>query len=173
MDPFEQLVAANRVYVAGGGHRPLPVRPARSLVIVTCMDSRIDAFATLGLELGDAHVVRTAGARVTPDVLRSLTLSTHALGTRAVAVIGHTHCGLLDPDGTLVERLTVIMGREPTDRDWFAFPSAEVAVREDCARLGTWADRPDDLAIAGYVLDVTTGALTEVVPAWKAPPAPT
>ena len=173
MEPFDQLIAANRAYVDAGSHHPLPVRPARSLVIVTCMDSRIDAFATLGLQLGEAHVVRVAGARVTDDVLRSLTLSTHVLGTRAVAVIGHTDCGLVDPEGTLVERLTTLMGRPPVEREWGTFVTADDAVREDCARLGAWSDRPDDLAIAGYVLDVTTGALQERVPPWEPGPART
>jgi carbonic anhydrase len=168
--PFEDIVAANREYVVAGQHRSLPVRPSRQLVMVTCMDSRIDAFASLGLELGEAHVIRTAGARVTEDVLRSLTLSTHVLGTRAVMVIGHTDCGLADPDGTLIERLTAIMGRPPVERPWGAFSSPAEAVAEDCELLAGWSDRPDDLTIAGYVLDVRTGALGSVVPPRVLPP---
>ncbi|MEX0592342.1 MAG: carbonic anhydrase [Nitriliruptoraceae bacterium] len=73
MPTFEQLLTANRQYVDAGRHRPLPVEPARQLVVLSCMDSRIDAFAALGLDLGDAHVLRTAGARVTDDMLRTLT----------------------------------------------------------------------------------------------------
>jgi carbonic anhydrase len=171
MQPYDRLLAANRAYVDAGQHSSLPVRPSRALAIVTCMDSRIDTFASLGLGLGEAHVIRVGGARVTADVLRSLALSNHALGTRSVAVIGHTDCGLADPDGTLVTRLAGLMGHEPEDREWYAFADVHEAVRDDCALLLDWPDRPDGLAVGGYVLDVATGALTEVfAPTTAAPP---
>lgn len=169
MQPFEDILAANAAYVDRGSHPDRPVRPARQLAIVTCMDSRIDTFASLGLQIGDAHVIRVAGARVTPDVERSLALSTHALGTRRVAVIGHTDCGLRDSDGTLVARLAELMGHEPTSRDWYAFTDVEQAVREDCGHLRSWADRPEGFAVAGYVLDVETGRLEQVVAPAAAP----
>ncbi len=172
VEPFEALLEGNRAYLDSGAHRSLSVRPSRALAIVTCMDSRLDVFASLGLELGEAHIVRTAGARITQDVLRSLTLSTHALGTRSVAVIAHTDCGLKDPDGTLVDRLTTAIGRPPIERTWHAFVDPEAIVREDCALLGRWQDRPDGLTIAGYLLDVTDGRLTEVVAPRTVPDAP-
>lgn len=170
MEPYDDLVAANREYVAGGAHRALPVRPSRALVIVTCMDSRIAAFPTLGLELGEAHVIRVAGARVTPDVLRSLALSTHALGTRSVAVIGHTDCGLCDTDGSLVARLSTLMGHPPQQRDWFEFTDVDEAVRGDCDLLLRWPDRPEGFRVAGYVLDVTSGRIAEVAAPQEASP---
>lgn len=170
MEPYDDLVAANREYVASGAHRALPVRPSRALVIVTCMDSRIDAFSTLGLELGEAHVIRAAGARITEDVLRSLALSTHALGTRSVAVIGHTDCGLCDIDGSLVARLSALMGHPPQERDWFEFTDVDDAVRSDCDLLLAWPDRPDGFRVAGYVLDVASGRVTEVAPPREARP---
>ena len=163
MEPFDSLLSGNQEYIAQGSHRSLPVQPSRGLAIVTCMDCRLDVFASLGLELGEAHVIRTAGARVTEDVLRSLTLSTHALGTRSVALIAHTRCGLRDPEGTLVDRLTTAIGRPPIERTWHAFVDAEAIVREDCALLGRWQDRPVGLTVAGYLLDVEDGRLTEVV----------
>ena len=162
MERFHQLVTANREYVESGSHKSLPVQPARQLVIVTCMDSRIDVFAALGLPLGDAHIVRTAGGRVTEDVVRSLTLSTHLLGTRSVAVIAHTNCGLYDPEDSLTERLTDAMGHPPLPRHWAAFTSAEEAVQADCAALLEWSDRPEGLIVGGYVLDVADGQLHEV-----------
>jgi carbonic anhydrase len=169
---FALLVAANAAYVDSGRHRALPVEPARRLVVVTCMDSRIDAFAALGLGLGDAHVIRTAGARVTGDVLRSLTLSTHVLGTRAVMVLGHTRCGLLDPDGALEERLRGLMGREPFGTDWGTFRDPADAIRSDCARLLQWPDRPEGLMLGGYVLDVDDGRVREIVgPTTASPPS--
>lgn len=169
MEPFTSLVTANDAYVASGAHQELAVRPARALAIVTCMDARIAVFPTLGLALGDAHVIRTAGARVTEDVRRSLALSTHALGTRAVAVIGHTDCGVRDPDGDLSERLTTAMGRPPEPREWYAFTDIDQAVRDDCDALLAWPDRPEGFTVAGYVLDVTTGQLREVAPPRQAP----
>ncbi len=172
VEPFDALLEGNRAYLDSGAHRSLSVRPSRALAIVTCMDSRLDVFAGLGLELGEAHIVRTAGARITQDVLRSLTLSTQALGTRSVAVIAHTDCGLKDPDGTLVDRLTTAIGRPPIERTWHAFVDPEAIVREDCALLGRWQDRPDGLTIAGYLLDVADGRLTEVVAPRTVPDAP-
>lgn len=162
MEPFARLVEANRAYVESGSHRPLPVQPSRQQVVLTCMDSRIDTFAALGLDLGETHIIRSAGSRVTDDVLRSLTLSTHLLGTRTIVVIGHTDCGLHDPDRDLVERLTDRIGHPPSARDWCSFVDPRDAVATDCERLRTWPDRPTPFAVAGYVLDVTDGRLHEV-----------
>lgn len=162
MQPFDALLTANQDYIASSAHRVLPSSPARQLAVVTCMDTRIDVLATLGLKVGDAHVIRTAGARVTEDVRRSLALSTHLLGTRAVAVIGHTDCGLRDPSGDLAQRVAQAMGRPPQHEKWHAFDDVEQAVRTDCDALLTWPDRPDDLSVAGYVLDVEDGSLNEV-----------
>jgi carbonic anhydrase len=160
---FARLEESNEAYVASGRHRDLPVRPSQRLAVVTCMDCRIDVYAVLGLELGDVHVIRTAGGRVTDDVLRSLVLSTHLLGVNQVAVITHTDCGLRDPDGTLVERLSATMPRPPAARPWLAFAEPEQAALEDCERLLSWAERPDDLVVAGYVLDVADGSLRKVI----------
>ncbi len=161
---FAQLEAANAAYVADGAHRELPVRPARRLSVVTCMDARIDVYAALGLDLGDVHVIRTAGARVTDDVLRSLALSTHVLGTNQVAVIAHTDCGLHDPEGRLPDQLAEKLGPGARDREWHTFTDPEDAVRSDCERLRVWEDRPADLRVAGYVLDITDGRLHCAVP---------
>lgn len=170
MPVFPQLEAANATYVDSGGHREASARPTRRLAVVTCMDSRIDVFAVLGLELGDVHVIRTAGARVTDDVLRSLALSTHALGTNQVAVIAHTACGLHDHDGRFADRLSEAMGAAAEARPWFAFADPVEAVRDDCELLRTWEHRPADLTIAGYVLDVADGRLHPAVPPTQAPP---
>jgi carbonic anhydrase len=163
VEVFAQIVASNRSYVQRGDHRPLPVRPARKLAIVTCMDARIPVFPIAGLHLGDAHIIRTAGARVTDDVLRSLALSTHVLGTRSVAVIGHTDCGVCDPEGTLPQRMAELLGHAPTTDTWHGFADPEQAVTEDCRKLLGWPDRPEGFAVAGYLLDVHEGLLRQVV----------
>ena len=169
---FEQLEQANVAYVASGAHEELPVRPSRQLAVVTCMDARIDVFAVLGLSLGDVHVIRTAGGRVTDDVLRSLALSCHLLGARRVAVITHTDCGLHDPEGRLEEKMGAAMGHPPESREWCGFTSPEQAVQDDCARLDAWPDRPEAFEVAGYVLDIIDGRLRIVVPEHTvAPPA--
>lgn len=160
---FSQLEAANSAYVDAGTHREAAVRPVRRLAVVTCMDSRIDVLSMLGLELGDAHVLRTAGGRVTDDVLRSLALSGHALGTDHVAVIAHTGCGLHDHDGGFVDRLVAAMGPAAGEREWYAFADPAQAVRDDCELLRRWSERPAGLTVAGYVLDVGDGRLRRIV----------
>src|SRR6202451_697869 len=90
---ISQLLSANKGYAAARANVADP-RPGRHMAVVTCMDARIDVFAVLGLHLGEAHVIRNAGGRVTDDVLRSLALSTHVLGVDTVVVMQHTKCGL-------------------------------------------------------------------------------
>ncbi len=163
-EDYDVILAANDAYVARETHPILDVRPARQLAVVTCMDARIAAFPVLGLELGDAHVIRNAGARVTDDVLRSLGLSTHVLGTRKALVVGHTRCGLYDPEGAIDRTLTEKMGRPPFNQAWGTFSDPRDAITRDCRRLLNWPDRPDGFQVAGYLLDVDTGGLTPVVP---------
>lgn len=169
-EAYDEVLDANAAYVATGEHPALDVRPARHLAVVTCMDARIAAFPVLGLQLGDAHVIRNAGARVTDDVLRSLALSTHVLGTRKVLVVGHTRCGLYDPDGRIDATLTDLMGRPPFNQTWGTFADPEVSIRTDCRRLLVWPDRPERFLVAGYLLDIDTGQLHPVVPPTEAAP---
>jgi carbonic anhydrase len=149
----------------GAPERPTAAAPTRQLAVVTCMDARIDALTDLGLDLGDAHVIRVAGARISDEVLRSLHLSTAMLGTRGCLVVGHTACGLHDRDGTLPDRLREL---DPTRDDWGWFGDPAEAVRHDVDRLLAWPGRPDPWAVAGGVLDVTDGSVETVVPATSA-----
>src|SRR5271169_4667104 len=105
MTRIADLLAANRAYSAARANVADP-RPGRHLAIVTCMDARIDVFATLGLHLGEAHVLRNAGGRVTDDVLRSLALSSHVLGVDTVVVMQHTKCGLAGVTDQELQRRT-------------------------------------------------------------------
>lgn len=146
---------------AGPGGRPTSPAPTKQLAVITCMDARIDALGDLGLDPGDAHIIRVAGGRVVDDVVRSLHLSTATLGTRGCMVITHTDCGLHDPDGTLAKRLRQL---DPLRRDWAAFSDPVDAVREDVDRLLRWSDRPTPWAVAGGVLDVSDGSLEVVIP---------
>src|SRR5438132_2018145 len=124
MSQVARLMAANQFYAAARASVADP-RPSQHLAVVTCMDARIDVFAVLGLHLGEAHVIRNAGGRVTEDVLRSLALSAHVLGVDTVVVMQHTQCGLA---GVTDEEL-----RERTGADLGFFPidNHEAALRED------------------------------------------
>ena len=138
-------------------------RPARKTAVLTCMDARIDPLAVLGLELGDAHVIRNAGAVVTDEEIRSLALSQHALGTEDVVVIAHTECGVLGlDDEAFAAELEAAAGRRP---DWRAhgFADLDEHVRAGVARIaGSPFLRHRD-RVRGYVLDVATGELRQVV----------
>lgn len=139
----------------------LPQRPRRRLAIVTCMDCRIDPLATAGVELGDAHVIRNAGALVSADVRRSLALSQRALGTAEIWLVAHTGCGVhgLD-DEAFLDEIEAEVGVRP---DWSpgGFASLEGSVR---AGLDAIAADPaiDSDAVRGFVLDLEDGGLAEV-----------
>lgn len=136
--------------------------PAREIAVVTCMDARLDPAALLGLEEGDAHVIRNAGGIVTEDVLRSLSLSQCVLGTREVMVIQHTLCGLLaSSDEILADAIERAAGVRPS----FAlesFEDLEAEVRGSVARLRESPLLPHRDAIRGFVYEVETGRLREV-----------
>src|SRR5947199_1655070 len=105
MDVIDELVANNQSFAAPLPARHLDVRPSRRLAIVTCMDSRLDVFAALGLKDGEAHVLRNAGGVITDDVIRSLAVSQRRLGTREIMLVHHTDCGMqsLTDDGFRAE----------------------------------------------------------------------
>src|SRR5690349_7716993 len=115
---IDRLVANAEAYARDFDGGDLPTPPSRRLAVLTCMDSRIDLFALLGLAIGEAHVLRNAGGVVTDDAIRSLTLSQRLLGTREIILIHHTGCGLLDvTDEEFAERLEAESGRRP---EWSA-----------------------------------------------------
>src|ERR671929_628999 len=123
------MLAANEAWAERfPGSRP--VRPARAVAIVACMDSRMPLFQMLGLDVGDAHVIRNAGGVITEDVIRSLTVSQHVLGTREILLVHHTRCGLQATDeDSFADQVEQSTGRRPP---WAvrAFRDAEDDVRE-------------------------------------------
>lgn len=139
-----------------------PVRPARKVAIVACMDSRMPLFPLLGLEVGDAHVIRNAGGVITEDVIRSLTISQHALGTREIVLVHHTNCGLTTTDDvSFSDMVAEATGRRPP---WSAraFTDVDDDVRESIRLI---KESPYLLSneVRGTVYDVETGLLREVV----------
>jgi carbonic anhydrase len=140
------------------------VIPRKHVTIVTCMDSRIDVFRIFGLEEGDAHVIRNAGGLVSDDVLRSLVLSQRFLETREVVLVHHTDCGLQrfreeDLQATLASEVGA-----PAPYAFGAFDDLEAAVRRAIARVAGHAFLPHRANVRGFVYDVATGHLREVVP---------
>jgi carbonic anhydrase len=147
--------AAARANVADG-------KPGRHLAVVTCMDARIDVFAVLGLHLGEALVIRNAGGRVTEDVLRSLALGGHVLGVDTVVVMQHTKCGL---SGVTDEALQELTG---ADLGFLSIDHHEAALREDVDLLAKTPYLGPLQTIAGFIYDVETGEITDVV-RWERP----
>jgi len=163
MGIIDDLVVNNRTYSAKIAESHLPVEPSSHLAIVTCMDSRLDVFAALGLGDGEAHVLRNAGGVITDDVIRSLALSQRKLGTREVMLIHHDDCGMqtITDDGFRNE-LRESTGVAPA----FAiesFVDVEVDVRQSILRVRRSDFLPYREAVRGFVYDVDTHALREVV----------
>jgi carbonic anhydrase len=162
MGTIDELLANNRAYVAASEDIHLPVEPSRRLAIVTCMDSRLDVFAALGLGDGEAHVLRNAGGVITDDVIRSLALSQRKLGTTEVMLIHHDDCGLqtVTDDGFRAE-LREATGVAPA----FAiesFTDVEADVRQSLLRVRNAPFLPHRDDVRGFVYDVDSGALREV-----------
>jgi carbonic anhydrase len=162
MDIIDDLLEHNRAFAGGLERGHLDIRPARRLAVVTCMDSRFDVFAALGLGQGEAHVLRNAGGVITDDVIRSLAISQRRLGTEEIMLIHHTDCGLqtITDDGFRAE-LQEATGMAPS----FAIESytdVDDNVRQSIARVRTSPFLLQRDRVRGFVYDVDTGLLREV-----------
>jgi carbonic anhydrase len=162
MESIDELMGNNETFADSAPAQHLDVQPSRKLAIVTCMDSRLDVFAALGLRDGEAHILRNAGGVITDDVIRSLSISQRRLGTREVMLIHHTDCGMqkLTDDGFRAELLEAT-GVAPA----FAiesFSDLDVDVRQSIRRLRRSAFLLPDTPIRGFVYDVDSHRLREV-----------
>lgn len=164
MDRTDDLLANNRRYAEGQFPGMRPLRPARAMAIVACMDSRMDLFDLLGLDNGDAHVIRNGGGVVTDDVIRSLVLSQRAMGTRTIVLVHHTDCGLSKfGEDEMRKELERETGMRPTWAfDSFTDPFADVQQSIRRLRANPFVPHTDD--IRGFVYDVETGRLNVVEP---------
>jgi carbonic anhydrase len=160
---IDEVLAANEIYSRTHELKRLTPRPARKLAILTCMDTRL-SIRTLGLQTGDAHIIRNAGGIVTDDALRSLIVSHHLLGTEEFMVINHTDCGLMQAtEEDLRRRIQNRSGTAAVSPSFFyAFQNIEENVRHQLEKLHTHPWIPDSVNIRGFVYDVTTGKLREV-----------
>lgn len=156
MPVLDEIRQANESYAAAFAKGHLPMPPGRRFAVVTCMDARLDPAKFLGLEEGDAHVIRNAGGLVTDDAIRSLAISHHLLGTQEAVVIAHEDCGMLTfRDEDLQQRLE-------TDVRFHAFADLEESVRESVRRIRESPLLPEPFAASGFVYDVRSGRLHKV-----------
>lgn len=160
MSETDVIVAANESY-ARTYPGPLPLRPSRKVAVVACMDSRLQLFPLLGLDLGEAHIIRNAGGVITDDMIRSLTISQRMLGTEEIVLVHHTNCGL----STFTEdEFDALLMRDTGARaHWKAesFQDVDVSVRESIRRIMQSPFIPHK-RVRGFVADVETGLLREV-----------
>jgi carbonic anhydrase len=162
MSQTDDLLANNDRYASAFDKGDLQPPPARKVAIVACMDARLDPARVLGLEEGDAHVIRNAGGVVTDDAIRSLAISQHLLGTEEIVLIHHTGCGMLTfTDDELRRRLHKATGIKPT---WAAesFDDLEGDLRQSMARIHASPFIPRKDSVRGFVYDVASGRLREV-----------
>jgi carbonic anhydrase len=158
----DELLENNKRYAAEFGKGDLPTPPAMKLAVVACMDARIVVSRILGLEEGDAHVIRNAGGVVTDDTIRSLAISQRLLGTEEIVLIHHTGCGMLTfTDDAFRESIQDDTGIKP---EWAAeaFGDLDGDVRQSIARIQASPFLPHKNAVRGFVYEVETGRLREV-----------
>lgn len=162
MSVTDDLLANNARY-AESFSGPLPLPPAKGVAVVACMDARLDVYRILGLQEGEAHVIRNAGGVVTDDEIRSLAISQRLLGTTEIILIHHTDCGMVTfTDDGFKKSIEEDTGIRPT---WAAeaFPDAGEDVRQSIRRIRASPFVPEKSSVRGFVFDVATGKLDEVV----------
>jgi carbonic anhydrase len=159
----DRLVEANARYAEDFTDPGMDARPVLNVAVVACMDARLDLHKALGLELGDCHTIRNAGGVVTDDVIRSLTISQRALGTRSIVLIHHSGCGLLNLTEDFRHELELEVGQRPS---WAveAFHDLDQDVRQSMKRVRTSPFLLHTEDVRGFVFDVQTGLLREIDP---------
>jgi carbonic anhydrase len=162
MSVTDDLLENNERYAADFGKADLPIPPAKKVAVVACMDARIVVSRVLGLDEGDAHVIRNAGGVVTDDAIRSLAISQRLLGTEEIILIHHTGCGMLTfRDDEFRQSIQDETGIKP---EWAAeaFSDLDADVRQSIARIQASPFIPKKDSVRGFVYDVETGKLREI-----------
>src|SRR5215210_5640321 len=166
MAEVSKLLEANKAFAGSFTQGNKEIAPAKPVLVLTCIDARLDPARMLGLEIGDAHVIRNAGGRTTDDAIRSATISSWLLGTREFVVIHHTDCGMTKfTDDVLHGMILEATGIDVSDREYLSFRDPEESLREDVARLRDLKTLPEGVTVSGLMYDVSAGVLREVVPA--------
>jgi carbonic anhydrase len=161
IETFSDVLKANRDYAAGYQDLNLQGRAARGLAVITCMDSRIDPLAMLGMAKGDAKILRNAGARVTDDVLRTLVLAVHLLAVRRVMIVAHTDCRMSKvTDEQVHADILAGSGVDTRSLDFGTIADQRAVLARDVRKVRSSPYLPADLAVIGCVYDLRTGALS-------------
>ena len=162
MSVVQEFEQANENYAAQFSKGDLPMPPGRKVAVVTCMDARLDPARFLGLEEGDAHVIRNAGGRAA-DAIRSLVISEQLLGTNTVVVIHHTDCGMLTfSNDDLRTKVKQDLHADADSIDFLPFSDLEQSVRDDVALIKNSPFIPNSISVSGYIYDVRSGRLLPV-----------
>ncbi len=162
MSVTDDLLRNNEEYASTFDKADLPLPPAKGVAVVACMDARLDVHKMLGLEEGDAHVIRNAGGVITDDEIRSLAISQRLLGTREIVLIHHTDCGMLTfSDDELKRQIQEDVGIKP-HFSMESFSDLDEDVRQSIARIKASPFVPNKDSVRGFVYEVETGRLREV-----------
>ena len=162
MSVIQEFLDANAAYASTFQKGDLPMPPARKVAVLTCMDARIVPSRILGLEEGDAHVIRNAGGRA-EDALRSLIISEQLLGTTSIVVIHHTDCGMLTfSNADLHQKLKKELNADASSINFLPFKDLEMSVRDDVAFLKASPFIPENIEVSGFIYDVGNGKLIAV-----------
>src|SRR5207244_9551681 len=155
MSVAQEFQKANDAYASSFSKGNLPMPPGRHVAVLTCMDARLDPARFLGLEEGDAHVIRNAGGRASEDALRSLTISEQLLGTNSVVVIHHTDCGMLTfSNEDLRKKLKQELNAVAEHIDFLPFKDLEQSVRDDVATIKNSPFIPKNIEVRGFIYNV-------------------
>ncbi|MDQ4001313.1 MAG: carbonic anhydrase [Actinomycetota bacterium] len=162
MSVTEDLLQNNKRYAESFDKGDLPLPPGKGVAVVACMDARLNVYGMLGLQEGDAHVIRNAGGVITDDEIRSLAISQRLLGTREIILIHHTDCGMLTfSDDELKQQIQDDVGIKP-HFPMESFSDLEEDVRQSIARIQASPFVPHKESVRGFVYEVETGRLREV-----------
>lgn len=162
----QKFLTANKKYAEDFGNKGgLAVRPARKLMVLTCMDSRLEPMKFLGLDLGDAHIIRNAGGRASEDAIRSLVISNTLLGTNELLIIHHTDCGL---ETFTQEKMADLLKEKLKTNEgefvnWLCITDKIASVKSDAIRIRNHPLVSKEIKISGYLYDVKSGLLEEII----------
>ncbi|KAK9324419.1 carbonic anhydrase [Lipomyces orientalis] len=159
----KEVTAANDLYSASFAKGKLPLPPGRKLAVVTCMDARLDPAKALGLQEGDAHVIRNAGGR-SKDAIRSIIISQQLLGTEEVLIIHHTDCGMLTFSDSQLHQILQdrFDGNDVRDIDFLPFSDLEQSVRDDVEYVRASKVVRPQIRVSGWIYEVETGKIRPV-----------
>ena len=162
MSVTDELLRNNEEYVSTFDKGDLPMPPGKQIAVITCMDARLSPYVMLGLQEGDAHVIRNAGGVITDDEIRSLVISQRLLGTHEIMLIQHTDCGMLTfSDDEFKQQIHEEVGMKP-HFSMESFSDLDENVRQSIARIKSSPFIPNKESVRGFVYEVETGRLREV-----------